>query len=332
MRDNSSDYASFEGIKHCKVIKEISHGGFGQVFLIEMLNLPKNQDAALKVFNFFGEARNSLECEQEKVTLRYIAMYEKHMDKPLQIAHIREDINGVVCPNLMLEYLNGFDMHSNVLNEYHFPILLEFVKNLMDQIGIGVLNQLHAMNVYHNDLKPDNIMFDPQTQLFYLIDFGLALPLSFNWRRATFQKVKYLTTLRFNSPWHLKIMYQSRFISKIDGRTKYHIRDNNETRIYAINADFYSFGLSIIRILGMHCHGNDSLCLMSQRIVLLQRDYFSAFDEQSFVRWSVEVIEPIFIPYWKQIHGVIAHYMSVYPGENTIFMSTLYNWLHPLLL
>ena len=38
----------------------------------------------------------------------------------------------------------------------HFSEQILFVQNMMQQIGDNVLNKLHSMNIYHNDLKKVN--------------------------------------------------------------------------------------------------------------------------------------------------------------------------------
>ena len=164
----------FKGINGCEPIGIISNGAFGQVWLVRMNDIDHNQEAALKVF-YSGDFM--LECERERAILQHITMHGKRTGKPLQIAHIREDIEGVECPNLMLEYIHGFDLNHKVLKQYTFSLLFGFVKHMIEQIG-NILNHLHSMNIYHNDLKPANIMFHPDKHLFYLIDFGLAVPLS----------------------------------------------------------------------------------------------------------------------------------------------------------
>ena len=59
--------------------------------------------------------------------------------------------------------------------------------------------ECYSMNIYHNDLKPANIMFDPQKQLFYLIDFGISIPLSLM-HQTEFMDIDFFTTLPFMSP------------------------------------------------------------------------------------------------------------------------------------
>ena len=127
---------------------------------------------------------------------------------------------------------------------------------------------------------------------------------------------------------HLKLINKSRYFA--DGGYKYNITNDNVTRSYAKNADFYSLALTTIRILGKHCHGTDSLCFMSKRIVSLQDNYFTLEEQQAFVNWEFEKIEHTLTSYWRRIQGIIVHY-NIYVrsdvDSNNPFISTLNKWL-----
>ena len=314
--------SSFEGIYGCEEIKTLSTGSFGIVYLIRMTEFEQNKKAALKVFNSVGGDAyfNKLNCERERTVLRHIAVNEKINDKKLQIAHIREDIHGVYCPNLMLEYIDGYDLRSKQLSVLTFGHLLDFVQSMMDQIG-KVLDDLHAMNIYHNDLKPANIMYAPYTKLFYLIDFGLAVPMPLLHHNAPeFNKTttNFFTTLSFMSPWHFIL---------IDGSTYSPLQNDNVTRSMAIKADFYSFALSVIEIIGTNCRASDALCYMCRRIVSLQGYSFNRTDEQAFIHWDMKKIASKLEPYWRRINERILDYLQMHPLEHTEIMNRLAYWL-----
>ena len=312
---------NFRGIRGCKAVKLISKSASSKHYFVRMPDLFQNQEAALKVFDAYGHKSNRFECERERAVLQHIAMHECKNNKRLQIAHIRDDIKGIRCPNLMLEYIHGFDLNHQILKNYAFPMLLDFVTNMMKQIGFGVLNDLHSISIYHNDLKPNNIMFDTRRELFYLIDFASAIPLALMNHWEFYQRTNIFTSLQFMSPWHLKLAHESRCFA--DGVYKYSIVNDNLTRIYLANADFYSFGLTVIRILGMHCNGNDSLCLMSKRIFSIQNIEFDASQQKSFIHWDIEEIERVLTPYWSKIHDGLTEQIREHPDSNYSFMSRL---------
>ena len=334
MREPDFVYPEFRGINGCQPIKVIAEGSYGKVHLVKMIDLEEqNQQAALKVFR----DSNKMECEREKAVLQNIAMHEKYAGKELQIAYIREDIKNVTCPNLMLEYIDGFDLNHNILKTSTFPALVEFVKNMMDQIGFGVVNDLHSLGIYHNDLKPANIMYNPGKKLFYLIDFGKAVPLSLEKQRE-FQNTNFFTTLQYMSPWHLKLVNESRYISDFEYISycpwvfnkiyNYNISDNNKTRVFAANADFYSLALTAIRVLGLHCKVHiieEPLCVMAKRIVDLQHRMFKGVDRKKFINGDIEKIDHWgwFNPYWRKIQREIRQF----PDEHAELRETLTGWL-----
>ena len=316
-------YPIFNGINGCQEVKSISQGGYGKVYLVKMIDLEQNQQAALKDFHY-----NEFECEKEKGILQIIATGEKIKGKTLQIAHVREDIEGVECPNLMLEYIPGFDLDHRLLHQYEFPILLNFVKHLMNQIGYGVLQELHSMNIYHNDLKPNNIMFDPSRQKFYLVDFGLAVPLSLlnQWK---FHRANFFTTINFMSPWHLRILNESSYDPEI--KSNHNVLNNKETRSYAQKADYYSLGLTIIRILGRFCRGTEPLCAMTKWIYSIQQTHFETIEDRAFGRMDVAALARLYSPYWQRINEILTLYLKDYVDEcadaDFYFISNLFKWL-----
>ena len=328
-----SSNTSFQRIDGCEMIKKISNGAFGKVYLIRMNDFYQNQHAALKVFNSVDASFNEFECKREKEMLRYISVHEQLMGQQLQIAHIREDIHGVCCPNLMLEYIDGFDLNDKSLGTYSFDELLDLVQDMMHQIGDGVLTQLHSLKIYHNDLKPANIIFSPRKQLFYLIDFGLAMPLELL-HHSEFERANFFTTLPFMSPWHFELVRRSRYCPANSSnckhhyeRFKYNMMDNNETRLLASKADFYSFGITVMQILGRHCHSNDSLCSMSRRVLSFQTKWFDEEEQQTFINWDLQGIRIRLRAYWKGIRWSISNYMQWNPNQHTTFMSTISDWL-----
>ena len=201
---------------------------------------------------------------------------------------------------------------------------------MIEQIGDGVLNELHSISIYHNDLKPNNIMYDPQRKLFYLVDFGKAVPLSLM-NQNEFERTNIFASLQFMSPWHLKLVHQSRYFSDNMFIFEYKILNNNETQLYAANADFYAFGLTAIQVLGKNCEAREPLCYMAQSIVSFQEFYFNNADSENFIRWNISRLQNVLLPYWETIQNVSTEYMKVIPYDHKdkIFISSVFNWLRP---
>ena len=84
-----------------------------------------------------------------------------------------------------LNYLTGFfkspyvDLFSIGIKGDHVMSVLEF-KNLYDLLvtsnnGIyKTIEMLNALDIYHNDIKANNILYNLQTNKIYLIDFGIT--------------------------------------------------------------------------------------------------------------------------------------------------------------
>ena len=277
-------------------MRSLGSGSYGQVYRVRMVNLRQNQDAALKVFDTGkGEEADEMEYYTERGVLHEIAAMEKGFDIKLQIAHWRDDIGGVECPKLMLEYIPGIDMEHISLKTLSFPSLITFVLSMMKQIE-NVLNNLHFFNIYHNDIKPANIIYDSRKRLFFLIDFGLAIPLSLL-HKSEFQGLNFWTTIGYMSPYHFDL---------IDRRGE-ELSDDEKTRWKAEFADLYSLGLTAINIIGAKCtneHSDYSLCQMAMNILETQKK-FTAEDESQYPQWTMERIRSRMLPFWRVIQDEI---------------------------
>ena len=300
-------------------------GSFARVYIIPLL--PSNHKIALKVFTNGSSQRNELfECLREKRLLNEIAKHERYAGKELQIAHVKDDIYGIQCPVLQLEAIDGCDLSfPSKLPSFGMSELLSYVKMMMNQIGLGVngtLNQLHAMNVYHNDIKPANIMYSAQKKLFYLIDFGRSIPLSLL-HLAEFEDANALTTLQVMSPYHFYLLRQSRQISG-RGVVTYRLFNDGATRTMARYSDFYSFGMTVLFFVANNCHQNDDdFCLMTKNILAYANSHFSQCNLQ-----NLEAIYQQMMPYWRTIQdALLAYDMLQCPKENQAMMKKLKNWI-----
>lgn len=331
---------SFEGIPEFQQIRALSSGSFGQVHHVRMTNIwsPGNPDAALKVFNQGEEERvNKLDCKTETAMLRVIADYEASSGQKLQISHLRTDIPSYPLA-IFLEYIPGSDLSGSRFRGYSMSRLVAFLQSMMHQISGEALKGLHSANIYHGDIKPANILYDSSKEMFFLIDFGLAIPLSLL-DRPEFRRQSFFTTLPFTGPQHLEIMNRSR-VSQEWGRRSgvlyygdqsYHHTDNSDMRRMAKNAEYYSLALSTLRILGRNCAADeDPLCEMGRRVRKLQDDIPSdAIQEHVF--WTTQKIEELLRPYWAAVEKEVRAFREKYPERDTEFMQLLNDWLLPAL-
>ena len=278
-------------------------------------------DAALKVFETGkGPKADTFECSAERRILHEVAVMEKEYDTRLQIAHWRHDIYGVECPKLMLEFIPGSNMEHISLRALPFSSLIGFVLTMMKQIDI-VLQSLHLFNIYHNDIKPANIIYDTEKNLFVLIDFGLAVPLSLL-HRSKFRDIGFWTTITFMSPYHFDLVKNR----------KGELCDDERTRKKAAFADYYSLGLTAIRLIGRNCvrkYTIYSLCVMARTIMDVQQNYTKQ-DEIEYPEWSMERIRQKLMPFWCVVQQQVMTEVKKPPSEienAAEFVSTLAEWM-----
>ncbi|KAM0675367.1 hypothetical protein GVAV_001193 [Gurleya vavrai] len=77
--------------------------------------------------------------------------------------------------NFVLEYLNGFNLQREWYERHvhkNKPMTFDEIKKIMLQIINGLMN-LHKQNIYHVDLKPENIILT--NEKVFLIDFGCSV-------------------------------------------------------------------------------------------------------------------------------------------------------------
>lgn len=144
-----------------KIEKQLGKGSYGEVLLVS--DLYTNEFYALKRCNFK-------------------TFPEKHFENEVSIL---KKINGV-CENYMLCHIDSFkDNNTGVMitnyiigyellsygDKHDFDII--FANTFIKQM-VQVLHVLKNYNIVHRDIKPGNIIYNPVTNYFTLIDFGLA--------------------------------------------------------------------------------------------------------------------------------------------------------------
>lgn len=143
-----------------KIIKPIGKGGMGNVYLAE--NLSKHALCAVKEQSAQGKGRELVFSEIN---------IQKKLNHPA-LPHIYEFCETDGCLYIVMEYIEGRTLDS-LLNEkgcFEEAHVIDWAKQLTD-----ILIYLHhlAEPIVYRDLKPSNIMLDPQGKI-HLIDFGIA--------------------------------------------------------------------------------------------------------------------------------------------------------------
>jgi len=75
-------------------------------------------------------------------------------------------------PFYIMDYLNGYKDLNKYINETFKKIKIDLLIEIFYQIFEG-LKHIHSKNIFHNDIKPSNILISPDNHL-VIADFGFA--------------------------------------------------------------------------------------------------------------------------------------------------------------
>ncbi len=144
-----------------EIIRELGHGGMGQVYLVR--NLLSDRVEAMKVLlpNMVGQSDLVTRFTRE---IKVLASLEHPNIAALRTAFTAD--NQFV---MIMEYVEG-DTLAHLLEQGRFST--EESLNYVDQV-LSALSYAHGKGVIHRDIKPANMMLTPQGTV-KLMDFGLA--------------------------------------------------------------------------------------------------------------------------------------------------------------
>ena len=150
-------------IKDFEIIKPISKGAFGSVFLSK--KKVTGEYFAIKVLKKADMvAKNQVTNVKAE---RAIMMWEGESDF---VAKLYWTFSSKDYLYLVMEYLNGGDCASLVKVLGGLPE--DWAKKYIAEVVLGV-EHLHGRGIVHRDLKPDNLLIDQRGHL-KLTDFGLS--------------------------------------------------------------------------------------------------------------------------------------------------------------
>ncbi|KIM29013.1 hypothetical protein M408DRAFT_126592 [Serendipita vermifera MAFF 305830] len=150
---------------NCKVI---GNGSFGVVFAARLLNVPK---------------------EEEEIAIKKVLQDKRFKNRELQIMRLVSHPNVVELRSFF--YSNGEkkdEVYLNLVLEFvpetvyrasrHYvklkqPMPILQVKLYMYQL-LRSLAYIHSVGICHRDIKPQNLLLNPQTGILKLCDFGSA--------------------------------------------------------------------------------------------------------------------------------------------------------------
>ena len=161
--NNPQPRATAPSIKDFEIIKPISKGAFGSVYLAKKKSTGDYYAIkALKKADMV--AKNQVANVKAE---RAILMWQGESDFVAKLYWTFPSKDYIF---LVMEYLNGGDCASLVKTLGALPE--DWAKRYMAEVVLGV-EHLHARGIVHRDLKPDNFLIDQKGHL-KLTDFGLS--------------------------------------------------------------------------------------------------------------------------------------------------------------
>ena len=186
------------------IIKKISSGSFGIVYLIKY----NNDYAALKRINL-----NDLHYDDYRRQLHELNILFFN-ESPYLLKGLDIYINNSQYLEIVTPYYEGGTLENFILNHKscNKQINSTIIKNLLINLCMGI-KYLHDNDIIHRDLKPANILLDNKTdpKKAIIIDFGVSTILNNN--KTDLAKTKIGTTY-FMSPEQVEI--NKKYNSKCD--------------------------------------------------------------------------------------------------------------------
>jgi serine/threonine protein kinase len=151
------------GARH-RIVKHLGSGGMGHVFLAEHVTL--GAQVAVKILG--------PRCQPALVD-RFIAeakllalLNHPNIVRVFDIGEMDDE-----TPYFMMEYASGIDLSAWL--EKHEVLSVKRVLRILRQVACA-LDHLHSQGIVHRDIKPPNIIVDPEANdAVKLLDFGIAI-------------------------------------------------------------------------------------------------------------------------------------------------------------
>ncbi|HEV7406342.1 MAG TPA: serine/threonine-protein kinase [Chthoniobacteraceae bacterium] len=154
----------------------LSQGGMGKTF-VGVLGEPKNEaEAARKIVVKFPINTDEKMLERFRREIAILSVLQHpHIVRFERSGEVNVEVRGEqrLLPWFAMEFVEGQSLRAQLINRGRLP--WPEVRGLLENI-LGALDYLAASQeqICHRDIKPDNIIHDPVSQSWKLVDFGIA--------------------------------------------------------------------------------------------------------------------------------------------------------------
>lgn len=183
--NNTHGIYSFRHMGQFEILCLIGKGHFSSVF--KAIQKGSKNSKSSKIFNYIIkifkknilEEKNTISEAPKKIQFFEIIEVSllhriKNIGNPNLIQMYDWNIDRKTCEvRILMEYM-PCDLRNYFATESHYKDLDE---NLLKKIAFQILNGLKALHknrIIHFDIKPENILFDPKTNLVKITDFSLS--------------------------------------------------------------------------------------------------------------------------------------------------------------
>lgn len=105
--------------------------------------------------------------------IKEISLHLKVHDHP-NIVTIHEVLDSLSCVFIVMDLFNEGDLFYNIVDLKKYENNSTLVKDLFLQL-MSAIEYCHSKNIFHCDIKPENILCDSNSTKLIISDFGLAI-------------------------------------------------------------------------------------------------------------------------------------------------------------